>query len=228
MKDNILKVEESIKKYLSQNSKYFMTSFLAGVLVYFMLMAFDLVNNWDGIWWNSNYIAGNWEISLGRGLLRYADRARFGVVSTSFNTILTLLLLSVANVLIINALEMKGKFQRYLVLILLIANPIVCNTLTYCFTAVNYGLAYLLSVLAAVCVLYSYEKKKKFKIAGCILGGILLGLSMSLYQAYICVTAVLLLFAVAKKLLEKREVKDILYYGIYAVCAIFLGGGVRT
>ena len=45
----------------------------------------------DGIWHLSNFIAGDFEISLGRGLERYADRARFGIVSSPLNTVLCLL-----------------------------------------------------------------------------------------------------------------------------------------
>ena len=94
--------------FLRKYNKYIISSFSIGILVYFMMMSLNLVNDLDGIWHLSNFIAGDWEISLGRGLQRYADRARFGIVSDPFNTMLTLLLISTANAVIL----MKFEFDN--------------------------------------------------------------------------------------------------------------------
>jgi hypothetical protein len=80
-------------------------------------MSLNLVNDLDGIWHLSNFIAGDWEISLGRGLQRYADRARFGIVTDPFNSMITILLISIANVLILMRFKVISKNIITLVLI---------------------------------------------------------------------------------------------------------------
>ena len=85
------KIEDCIKRYIKLYGKSIIGQVIMGVMVYFMMMSLNLVNDLDGLWHPSNFIAGDWEISLGRALQRYADRARFGIVSEPFNTILTLI-----------------------------------------------------------------------------------------------------------------------------------------
>ena len=72
-------MKKNITDFIIKNGTYIIASFFMGILAYFMLISLDLVNDLDGIWHPSNFIAGDWEISLGRGLQRYADRARFGI-----------------------------------------------------------------------------------------------------------------------------------------------------
>ena len=109
------KIEDCIKRYIKLYGKSIIGQVIMGVMVYFMMMSLNLVNDLDGLWHPSNFIAGDWEISLGRALQRYADRARFGIVSEPFNTILTLILLSVGNVLIIDRLKIKSSIYKWLI-----------------------------------------------------------------------------------------------------------------
>ena len=81
-------------------------------------MSQNLVNHLDGIWHYSNFVAGDWEISIGRFAQRYFDKFRFGLVSESFNTILSLVLISVAVEWVVDLFEMKNKLICALVLIL--------------------------------------------------------------------------------------------------------------
>ena len=82
-------------------------------MTYFMLMSLNLVNDVDGIWHLSNFIAGDWEISLGRGLQRYADRARFGIVSEPFNSIITIFLVATANTVILRKFEFISPLNGF-------------------------------------------------------------------------------------------------------------------
>ena len=149
----------------------------------------------------------DWEISLGRALQRYADRARFGIVSEPFNTILTLILLSVGNVLIIDRLKIKSSIYKWLIYSILIANPIVCCSLSYSYMSVNFGLAYFFSVLAFIFINVDRKNITKLFLAACFLG-----ISMAFYQAYICVVSVLIVNMIIIMILEKEEVKSIFKY----------------
>lgn len=194
-----------------------------GTLAYFMMMSQNLVNNLDGIWHPSNFIAGDWEISLGRGLQRYADRARFGIVSDPFNTVLTLLLLSIANAIILRAFSIDSPVYKGILLMLLSVNPVVCHSLSYSYMSVNFGLAYLFSVAAFACI----RKIKGWKLTLTLgsLGGLFLGISMAFYQAYICVTGVLVIISALNELCREKNAKKTARYitaGLYS----FLCGGI--
>lgn len=189
----------------------------------FMMMSLSLVNDLDGIWHPSNFIAGDWEISLGRGLQRYADRARFGIVSDSFNSMITIFLFAIANAVILMKFNLNNIIYRILFIIIAIANPVVCNTLSYSYMSVNFGLGYLFSVISFACITCMEKNWKKVLVEICA-GGIFLAISMAFYQAYICVTCLLVVLYTMQKLLENRNVKKALSYIGVCAGAILIGG----
>lgn len=204
--------------WLKKHSRFILLQTAFGILLYFMLLSGNLVNDMDGIWNTSNFIAGNWEISLGRGLLRYFDKLRFGVVSVPLNSIFTLLILALTNSLLVDLLSINGKVTATLTAGLLIGNPVVCASLSYCYTSVNFGLAYFFSV-AAVFVLV--RVKGLYKIA---FSGLLIALSMGCYQAYFGVTCLLLLVVLIQMLMDVKGGKEIRSYVIKGGSSILIGG----
>lgn len=219
----IRKIEEYLKQFLKLYGKDIIGQVLVGTLVYFTMMSLNLVNDVDGIWHPSNFIAGDWEISLGRPLQRYADRARFGIVSEAFNSILTLVLIAIGNVLVVKKLDIRNTLYRWIVYIILIANPIVCCSLSYSYMSVNFGLAYFFSVLTFEYIETDINSKRK-SIIGVLISAAFLGISMAFYQAYICVTSVLIVSMILKMLTEQENIKCILRYGTSCICTYFLGG----
>lgn len=219
----IKNTEKKIQEFLSEYGKYILGGLLVSTLAYFMMMSLNLVNNLDGVWHPSNFIAGNWEISLGRGLQRYADRARFGIVSDSFNTILTLLLISTANATILKTLSFDIGLHKELLLILLSVNPVICESLSYSYMSVNFGLAYLFSVISFVCL--SETRCRKQILTRGSAGGLFLGISMAFYQAYICVTSLLILITLLKLLCRESE-QDKVYQLILSGLHTIICGGV--
>ncbi len=196
-----------ISDFLKKYCKYIMFAIIAGTAVYFSLMANNLVNNLDGVWHPSNFIAGDWEISLGRGLQRYADRARFGLVSSACNSILVFALIGLSDCLIIKRFELEKEFFSFLLVFISIANPVICESLTYSYMSVNFALALFFSVLSFFIV--SGEKKDtKQKILHIAGGAICFGISMAFYQAYICVFTVLALFCLIYKFKTVSKIRD--------------------
>ena len=225
MTENIRRIEENAKKFISLYGKGVIGQVIIGLIVYFMMMSLNLVNDLDGLWHPSNFIAGDWEISLGRALQRYADRARFGIVSESFNSILTLLLISIGNTLIVYKLRIEHTLYKCLFYIILIANPIVCCSLSYSYMSVNFGLAYCFSVLSFIFIDTDIKSKKKFMIS-ILFSACFLGISMAFYQAYICVTSVLIVSMILKMLVENKGTKYCFKYIILCICAYCVGGVV--
>ncbi len=217
------RIEEKISELWNAQKNCFVGGVLIGVLTYFMMMASNLVNDLDGIWHLSNFIAGDWEISLGRGLQRYADRARFGIVSDSFNTILTLVWVAGSANIIITIFCIKNTLCKGMFMLILIANPIVCHSLSYSYMSVNFGLAYFMSTVAFGCIASAFVKKKL--PAGILLSGAFLGISMAFYQAYICVTCVLMLMFLLQQIINQEKVKDIFLY-IWGCCGAIVSGGM--
>ena len=186
--------------------KYLIFAVATGCIVYLSLMSNDLVNHVDGIWHPSHFIAGDWEISLGRGLQRYADRARFGLVTSSWNSILYILLVGLADCLIIERFRLKDSFFSYLFVLISVANPVVCESLTYSYMSVNFALAYFFSVLSFFFLTGRGSDRKEI-IRELIPAIIAFAVSMAFYQAYICVYAVLSLFWIILFLDEDSDIK---------------------
>ena len=214
----IVKTENYVMNWMKSHIKYMLISTMFGIMVYFMMISENLLNSYDGIWNTSHLIAGAWETSLGRGLLHYVDKARAGVVSVPLNSILTLLIISVASTLIVDFYVAGSKKIAMLVSLLLIANSVVSNTLSYCFTSVGYGMAFLCSVLSARCIC------GRRRVAGIFLGAVFLALSLGCYQAYFGVTCLLLLLQVIKMLLDCDSAKRIVEFLIKGMLAIVIGG----
>lgn len=220
MNNKYTNLEQMLLNICKKYAIFVVVNLLFGCAIYFMIMAHDLVNDVDGVWHLSNYIAGKGEISSGRVLLRYVDKLHFGIVATPFQTIVTLSILSITNVILMVTLNIERNIQRFLLSFFLIANPVVCNTLTYGYTAIGYAVAYFFSVLSVVFFRYC---KRMYRI---ILCGMCIAICMSCYQAYLGVSCVMLLFFLIRMLLDEQRISNVLSYLRDAFLGICSGGGM--
>ena len=124
----MIKFEKKIAEWWEAHIPLIIGCTIFGMIVYFMMMALGLTNSLDGIWHTSYYIGGIFEISLGRGFLRYFDKMHFGIVSVALNSILSLLIASVAISLLIDLLAVKNKIYKILIAALVISHPVICVT----------------------------------------------------------------------------------------------------
>ena len=93
----------------NSNMWVFVCSVVAGLLTYFMLFS-DYLTNPDGMFVGGGMdlaFSGGWEVSLGRWMLPILDRLRGGVTAPLFNTLLSLIFLSLAGVLIISLFRLN-------------------------------------------------------------------------------------------------------------------------
>ncbi|MCD8248842.1 MAG: glucosyltransferase domain-containing protein [Lachnospiraceae bacterium] len=191
-----------------------------GTCAFFMLISHDLVNNWDGVWYNSRYYAGTWELSIGRWFWLYLDQFRFGIASSSLNSFVTLALLAVGNALLTDLFAVKRKFPAILAGSLFIATPLICDSLTFGFMSVTFGTAYFLSVLSAFCAV-----RFQRAFAATLSGGLLLACSMGCYQAYFGITCLVLLFYILAMLLKNTD-GSILGKTVLRAAGTILTGGI--
>lgn len=183
------------------------------LILYSMIIVCNLVNRQDGMWNGPYYSAGNWELSIGRWAIRYLDSFQFGIHVNPITTIVTLLLFILGTEIMIGIFGFAvGSWKDYLVSMLFLCNMTVCVSLSYLYTSVIYGLAFLIGMLCAKCIIDS--KKKKYLL---FVGAVCLALVMGLYQSYlgcIVLTVVTYLIVMSKGDYELREIFRFVLRGI--------------
>lgn len=161
--------------------------FLCGLAFYSQLMSQQLVNSYDGIWEYTYHSAGKWELSLGRWFWLYLDKLRFGMNNDPWTSILAVGLFSAGMYVISDIFCLKSKPLSFLVSVLFISSTVVCVSLSYRFMSPVFGVAFLLSTLAAWVIL-----KSRRLVLPVLLGGFTIALSMGTYQSYLGCTCVII------------------------------------
>lgn len=153
---------------------------LSGLVLYSLLMTQQLTNTFDGLWQQNYNHAGIAELALGRWLLHFIDKLVMGVHADPITSILALSLYIAGFLLVLDLFDLKHKIEQYLCMALFISSTLISNTLSYRFTSLGYGTAFFLAALS----IYVIIKVRNHCYSICA-AGILLGLSMACYQAYL-------------------------------------------
>lgn len=191
MKKSIKNFVAEADRALREMKKYlpvFVCCFLFSIVVYYMLLSHQLVNSNDGIWEYSYYKAGKWSLSLGRWFLLYLDRLHFGISTDPLTSLTVLAFYCAGFVFLLDIFEMGKRKTGCFAAMLFLTSIAVSSSLTYRYTSHSFGLAFLLSMLAAWVL-----AKLNNAVWAVVLSGILIALVMGLYQAHLnCVCIVLL------------------------------------
>lgn len=210
MMEDFFRIKEDLVSM--KTKKYFLFSFLFGMIVHFACYSTNEVGNPDSVLSKMVYRAGAWEISLGRwGLL--LDGLRLGVVSNVINSCVSIIGMACVSVIFLRFQdEDQFNYERKegkLIGLLIMVSPAFAACLTYYFCSDLYTASILAYALGA----YVIKKAKSYKTAFC--GSCLIVLGLSIYQAYIGVAAGLLVMDLVNGILhEEKPLKD--YY-----CRIF-------
>ena len=136
------------------------------------------------------------------------------------NGVISLLLITAAICIVVKMFRIENVLLRILLPALLMTFPTQTCTFGYMFTAPQYALALLLAVWAASLFSASAEGKR-LNIKSAAEGGLLLILSLSIYQPYVAVTAsYLVVYVIGITLRGERTAKDILRCGFLLVAEI--------
>ena len=199
----------------------FIATFMAGILVHAYMFT-NLFMNHDGL---SNFVR-NFILEDGmRGIHRtmYVGGRWFQPVAHTISGfipapwilgIISIFYLSITTCLIIACLEIKSKYGSILTGILMVTFPSVGMLFAYLYIADTVLLSLLLACLAVYIT-------KKYKM-GFIFGGILLALSLGIYQAYITFAVGLFIIILVLDTLKNEEnSKVILIRGVkYFTCLV--------
>lgn len=211
---------KSLVFFLKKWKNYIIINLFVAWIIYFKLISQTLYNQFDGIWHGNYRVAGNWEMSLGRWMWGHIDKFQFGIHCEPINSLVALLSIIIGIVLILELFEIKSKPVSYFISILFISNVFICNILSYRFQAIIFGIAFLLSILAAYVII-----KMRSNFGGIICGGILIAFSMGCYQAYLgCTASVLLMYMLVDIYKHNNSLSKTIRYCIRAILAVIVGG----
>lgn len=191
---------DALQWWKGPDKKYFCVMLGFAVVVYFPLMSQKLTNTFDGLWMDTYYIAGGWELSIGRWLWPLADALRFGVQTDPINSLLTLSLGTLSFILVRRLFMTKDSFLTYLLGMAFISSASVSIQLSYRYMSPIFGLSLFLSVAAAYCVI-----RTENKVRAVVQGTVCLTLSLGLYQANLGSFCLILLVYFLMLLFQKLD-----------------------
>ena len=190
-----------------ENRVPFLAALLTGFAAHMFMFTNKLVNH-DEIealfYKGATVTSGRWGLELSKLLLpNWSMPWIYGL--------LTLLLISVSVCIMLGILEIRSRLSQILLAAVVVSFPSLTGTYCFMFTSAAYGLAILLAVL---CVRL-YQKGGAVNAA---FATVSLVLCLSIYQAYIAITASLFVLLMIKGCLEvEKSVWQIVLYGLKAL-----------
>lgn len=196
----------------------FSLTLIGAVIIYSLLMSERLVNNYDGLWSGSFYAAGEWEVSGGRFVWPFLDRARAWLCQDPYMSLISLLAITVSMIIVDSLLGIEKVWQAVLVNLMFVANVVVCAFLSYRFESNTFTFSFFLAIFAVALIVYL---KRPWNI---LAAGVSLMLSMGLHQACIGCTCVLIVAVLILELLRGKENRDIIRFLIDCALSAVVGG----
>lgn len=216
---NILKKDiQDIKiPYNKEKITIFLVTVITSMIVHFQLYAI-MITGPDTLLNSMYHQADVWEIMLLRFGLYFVQLIKGNIVSPILVTLISSILLGITVVLVIDVLEIKNKYFKYITGIIIAVAPNISATLTFFYCSDAYILGMLLATLAVLII----RKHKNTKLTLPI-SGLLLALAMGMYQTYISVTMVLCIATLIIDILNKVEKKQILKNIVKYIIMVIIG-----
>lgn len=140
--------------------RYFLVMLLFSAVVFFLLISQRLTNTFDGLWNNTWFFGGYWQVVTGRWLWPVIDALRFGIQTEPFNSLLTLSMSALAVTLLRKFFTEKDSVVTYLAGMAVLASTVTEIQLSYRFQSPVFGCSFLFSVLAAERVVRAADFRK--------------------------------------------------------------------
>lgn len=197
------------------------TAFVSALGVGFLTHLFALINvihNYDSIHYmpygqGSGIYSGRFMLSILGGL---AEKLGGNTNLPLFNGLVFLGLLALSSALIVSIFRIRSRGHAALMGMLIAVFPTAASTMIHRFTAIYYGLAVLLAVLAV----WVLEKSKW----GLPLSALCTALSLGIYQALVPVTiSMMVLLLIQQALQGESQLWAIVKRGLYDCLALVLG-----
>lgn len=165
---------------------------------------FPFITEWlgnpDAIWNSMVYKSADeyeWEISLGRYGLSLIGKLKQYLILPAYSMFFSIVFLGFICVLIRKLFSIKKVGEMIFLSIFVILTPTIISTLTYYYCSDAYFFSYFLAILSITLL------SKKKDIVSLIVAVLCLFFSLSIYQAYICVSMILALIYIVMWLLSE-------------------------
>ena len=178
-------------------------TFIVGLINCFYFIIGNGVST-DSISYSSFNAAGNWEVSLGRFLIKYVNLFRFQLVNKLIVVLICLFCIALAVMLLRRIFNIKNKLSLFLLTLIICVAPQFAETYMYDYCAD----AYLISFLFSVLTVYFLNKEGKKNYIFAIICTII---TCALYQAYLgVILGLLIVLFIYKGTSIKEIIKKIL------------------
>lgn len=205
------------EKYINQAKLAVITAFGFGLLVHLFGLV-NVMHNNDDIWqlpmgYGTGLSSGRWLLTiLGDWMLR----SGYGYNLPLLNGALFLAMVAVSAGLVVDLFQIDNRISAVLMGMLFTAFPSVTSVLFFKYTAIHYGIAILLTVLAA----WILERSR----LGFLWSAVCTAMAMGIYQAYAPITITLFVLLLIQQALQgKSEASQIVKRGLYFCGALTAG-----
>lgn len=207
-------------KYNKEKMMPFFITVIASMIVHFSLYALMITGPDTLI--NSMYHQPDvWESMLLRFGLDFVQGVKGYIVSPILATLISSIFLGITVLLVIDIFKINNKSFKYITAIVFVVAPNISATLTFFYCSDAYILGMLLATLAVYII-----RKNENKNWVILISGLLIALSMGMYQTYLSVTMVLCIATLIIDVLNKKEKKqifiNILKYVVMGILGIIL------
>ena len=208
--------EKVLKKINANILPQWKVCFFASLIVGLIAHLYKIANwlpNWDSLVFR--YDSQNM-IALGRWFLPVACAFSSFYDLPFLNGIGAIVFHALGAVCICRILNVQNKITAFLIGAVIVSFPTVTSVMMYNYVADGYGIAFFLSVLAAL--LMTKENPRY------ILAAVLIALSTGIYQAYITVTIMLILLKLIDEIIyDKAPFGDVLKKSVWMLLTGILG-----
>ena len=191
---------DKLKKIYDKYKIVFVWILLIGLMAHAFILTNKLVNH-DEL--SSLFTKGE-TYAVGRWGLELLEFIFPNISMPIFNGLIALIFISLSACMVSETLGIENRLFQIIIGGIMITFPSIIGSMCYMYTVSSYSVSIFLSVISV----YLFSKKK-WKAD--IIGVTCLILSLSIYQAYVCITASLLILLLFKDCLDKDiAFKDII------------------
>ncbi len=199
------KIKISLKNIFSdiERRKIFLITLIISLVTHFQLYAL-MITGPDTLIDSMYHQADIWETMLLRFGLDFVQTIKGNIVAPALVTLISTILLGMTVILVIDTLEIRNKYFKYITAAIFAVAPNISATLTFFYCSDAYILGMLFATLA-VYLIRKYESQNWI----ILISSFCIAISIGMYQTFLSITMVLCIATLIIDILNKKETKQI-------------------
>lgn len=194
----IMREWNTVKAHLMQ----IVGSYIICCLTYYVLIANELTNTYDGMWKGTRYVEYDWVVKIGRWFWPVIGFARGHLSPEPFTSMLSIALFVLGAWLVVSMFDGWNSVLKCFTVLLIVVNTSVCVALSYRYMSPTFAFAFLFSTAAA----WVIAKGIRF---GWVIYVLLILLTLASYQGTVGCAGVLLVLHIIEMLSCGEKWKEI-------------------